>query len=165
MRKMSLSLIMTVAVTLGFGACPAMAQTAPAPSLLSGFLNKQKPAPLQTQTVTPNSAYYDEAKKKALEFNKKAAVAMNQAHQADTAKRVQDLEAMFAAERAKAIAVSAAAAAERAEGAPGSLAGPDGVAPGDKKPLAAPANAVRVYAPKKDTSGDKPRRLFNVREQ
>jgi uncharacterized membrane protein len=150
-------------MTVGMAAFPALAQnTAPAASsVLSGFLNKQKPAPLQTQTVTPSPrSAYDEAQKKAAEINMKASAAMTAALSADTSKRLEEVEAMYAAEKAKAMAE----VTQRPEGS-NPLIPVAAVASEGKKPYAAPSNAIRVYAPKKDATGDKPRRLFNVREQ
>lgn len=159
MRKISLSLFMTLAVAFGAGVFPAMAQTSSgSSSVLSGFLNKQKPAPLQTQTVTAPRSAYEDAMKTASRRNKQAVVSMAAAHNAESTMRMKQVEAMFAAEKNKALA----AAAPRPEGSPDSLAGAAAQA---KAPYAPPSNAIRVYTPKKDSSGDKPRRLFNVREE
>lgn len=166
MRNAILFLFVTL-ISFGFCALPAVAQTPSASTnLLASFLNKQKQASMQSQTVTPtdkktlsaNRAAYDEAMRKATVSNQQASVALSAAHAAESARKMEQLEAMFAAERAKAAAANTpnpdGSAADRTQTE-------NNVA---KKVYKAPANAIRVYTPKKD-SGDQPRRLFNVREQ
>ncbi len=164
MNKIRPFLFLSVAV-FSLAALPAMAQTSSgSPGTISTLLNRPKATtPLQTQTViAANKSAYEEARKKAELLNQQASAAMAAAHAADSSMRAKEMEAMFAAEKAKAIA----AMTQRPDGDPTNPLAQQATAEGPVvKPYVAPSNAVRVYTQKKDPAADKPRRLFNVREQ
>lgn len=170
MRSFRVFALTAMAVAAGVFSVPSMAQQQPSSSVLTDFLTKQQVKSAQTQNVTAQRSAYDDANKIAQELNAQAANAMAQAASDGRKKSLAEMQSIYEAEKAKIANIDQIRMAHEnlapIPGSPGEylMQQQQGAVPAQAqgKPPAQD-NAIRVFTPKKDPAGDKPRRLFNVR--
>ncbi len=140
------------------------AQSTPGLSGLLGGMKDRQPYKMQTMTVKKS---YEELMDEAQKVNAINAEKQFQLNRAERKSRFAEMRAAYEADRAQKQAARAALREQKLGQNPGqkpgvvspvSVPGTSGVVPGEPP-------KIRVYVPKKKDDPEKPRRLFNVREQ